>query len=150
MRSQLAQFREHPLRRPPLAAAGIDFAKGWIASGDLSVESGMSATELLLSRDPQMTAIFCANDEMALGAVRAARGVGKRVPEDVSVIGFDDAPLARYFDPPLTTVAQPAMAMGEEAMRLLLEIISDPTTPPRRRVLTTQLIVRASTARHIA
>lgn len=70
------------------------------------------------------------------------------MPEDVSIIGFDDTPLARFFDPPLTTVAQPSTQIGEEAMRLLLEILVDPSTPPRRRILSTQLVMRGSTVRN--
>jgi LacI family transcriptional regulator, repressor for deo operon, udp, cdd, tsx, nupC, and nupG len=133
--------------RAALMASGIKPSAKWIASGDLSVEAGIAATQLLFSREPLLTAIFCANDEMALGAIKAIRSMGKSVPDDVSVIGFDDTPLAKFFDPPLTTVAQPSALIGEEAMRLLLEILNDPATPPQRRILSTQLIVRGSTAR---
>ena len=83
-----------------------------------------------------------------LGAVQAARVLGLRVPEDLSVVGFDDLPLTRFTDPPLTTVHQPVRRKGEEAARLLLSALSAPKgeAPPLHRVLETRLVVRHSTA----
>jgi LacI family repressor for deo operon, udp, cdd, tsx, nupC, and nupG len=116
------------------------------AAGDYSPESGIAAVEALFGRGVKFTALFCANDEMALGAISALRGRGLRVPQDVSVIGFDDIRLARYFDPPLTTVSQPMAEIGRSAMNLLLEKLADPNTPLRRQVLPTHLVVRGTTA----
>ena len=115
--------------------------------GDFSFESGIRALESLFARAQPFTAVFCSNDEMAIGALRAIKSKGLRVPEDVSVVGFDDIRFARYADPPLTTIAQPKEELGREAMTLLVEILSGAQVPPRKRVLSTQLVVRGSTAR---
>jgi LacI family repressor for deo operon, udp, cdd, tsx, nupC, and nupG len=72
---------------------------------------------------------FCVNDEMAVGAIRGIKASGRRIPEDVSVVGFDDIRFARYIDPPLTTIAQPKNELGREAMRMLLEILDGADTP---------------------
>ena len=91
-------------------------------------------------------AVACANDSLAIGVVRFLTQLGIRVPEDVSVIGFDDIPWAQLMDPPLTTVRQPLAAMGTAAVRLLLERIDDPHRATRRVVMPVELVVRASTA----
>ncbi len=90
-------------------------------------------------------AVFVASDVVALGAIAGLREAGRRVPDDVSVVGFDDIPLAAYFDPPLTTVRLPAYELGQAAGRALLERIADRAIPDRT-LLPTELIVRASTA----
>src|SRR3954468_14877428 len=95
-----------------------------VMNGDFSVESGAVAAERLLGREEPPTAIFCFNDEMAMGAVETAKRRGLRVPLDVSIVGFDDIRFARCVDPPLTTVAQPMRAIGEGTVRLLLEILN--------------------------
>jgi LacI family repressor for deo operon, udp, cdd, tsx, nupC, and nupG len=115
--------------------------------GDFSIESGMLAVENLLAAKQTFTAVFCANDEMAMGAMHALKDHGFRIPEDVSVIGFDDIRYARHTDPPLTTVAQPMSALGRKAMELLLEILERPQTPARKVVLPTELIIRGSTGK---
>jgi len=115
--------------------------------GDFSIESGMQAVEDLFAARQAFTAIFCANDEMAMGAMKALKDHGYRVPEDISVIGFDDIRYARHTDPPLTTVAQPKGALGRKAMELLLEILERPQTPARKVVLPTELILRGSTGK---
>jgi LacI family repressor for deo operon, udp, cdd, tsx, nupC, and nupG len=84
---------------------------------------------------------------MAIGALRAIKAKGLRVPEDMSVIGFDDIRFARYTDPPLTTIAQPKDELGREAMNMLIELLRGEDVPPRKRILPTQLVVRGSTAR---
>jgi LacI family repressor for deo operon, udp, cdd, tsx, nupC, and nupG len=91
------------------------------------------------------SAVFCSNDEMAIGAMRALSSAGLRIPEDVSVIGFDDIRFSRYTTPPLTTLSQPKNALGREAMTMLIEILNDPAVPPRKRVLSAELVVRGST-----
>ena len=90
-------------------------------------------------------AAFVASDVVALGALGALREAGRRVPDDISVVGFDDIPLAAYFDPPLTTIRLPAYELGHAAGRALLERIAD-RDDPGRTLLPTELIVRASTA----
>lgn len=116
------------------------------ASGDFSIEAGERAIELLLSQGQSFSAVFCSNDEMAIGAMRALSSQGLRVPEDVSVVGFDDIRFARYTSPSLTTIAQPKNALGREAMTMLIELLADPEVPPRKRVLSADLVVRGSTA----
>ena len=130
-----------------LSRAGLKRSSRLTVEGDFSAESGIRATESLFARGERFTAIFCSNDEMAFGAIRAIKARGLRVPEDVSVVGFDDIRLARYWDPPLTTIAQPMADIGREAMSLLIEILNGADIPPRKRMLPVQLVVRGSVAR---
>ncbi len=130
-----------------LRAAGIKRDPALTVLGDFSVGSGMLAVENLLAAKQVFTAVFCANDEMAMGAMHALKDHRIRIPEDVSVIGFDDIRYARHTDPPLTTVAQPMGALGRKAMELLLEILERPQTPARKVVLPTELILRGSTGK---
>ncbi len=130
-----------------LEAARIKRDRGLTMVGDFSVESGFRAIDSLLARDKAFSAVFCSNDEMAIGAVLALKSHGRRVPHDVSVVGFDDIRFARYCDPPLTTIEQPKGELGREAMNMLIEILSGEDVPARKRVLSTQLVVRGSTAR---
>jgi LacI family transcriptional regulator len=107
--------------------------------------SGHRAMVAILERT-HFEAVFVASDVVALGAIGALREAGRRVPDDVSVVGFDDIPLAAYFDPALTTVRLPAFELGQAAGRALIRrLAGDATTT--RTLLPTQLIVRASTAR---
>ncbi len=118
-----------------------------IASNNGSPELGYLPVKELLARGTDFTAIFCFNDIAAIGAIRALKDAGLRVPEDVSVVGFDDILGASYHTPSITTVRQPLEEMGREGARILLERIADPTrefTP--EIVLQPQLIVRESTA----
>jgi LacI family transcriptional regulator, repressor for deo operon, udp, cdd, tsx, nupC, and nupG len=114
--------------------------------GDFSIESGAQAVKSLFATRRQFSAIFCSNDEMAMGAMQIIKTRGLRIPKDISVIGFDDIRYARYTDPPLTTIAQPKEALGREAMTLLLELFRDATVPVRKRILPIELVVRGSTA----
>ena len=93
-----------------------------------------------------MTAIFVANDQMALGLLRALHEAGREVPGDVSVVGFDDIPEAAYFTPPLTTVRQDFNEMGRRSLRLLLETMEPSGTRLPHLEVTPELIVRSSTA----
>ncbi|GAA2250667.1 LacI family DNA-binding transcriptional regulator [Streptomyces atrovirens] len=109
-----------------------------------SLEGGQAAASALIDRG--CTAVVCASDMMALGAVRAARERGLTVPGDLSVVGFDDSPLIAFTDPPLTTVRQPVKAMGQVAVDALLEELGG-TPPPRTEfVFMPELVVRGSTA----
>jgi len=112
--------------------------------GDFTIDSGKAAAERLLSLPDheRPTAIFCANDEMAIGAMQAARAAGLRVPEDLSVVGFDDIAMSRVVYPTLTTVSQPMYDLGRTAMELLLD---GGAPAPGRRVLPHRLMVRGST-----
>ncbi|MGA7437682.1 MAG: LacI family DNA-binding transcriptional regulator [Luteibacter sp.] len=128
-----------------LERAGLTFNPALTAVGDFSIEAGERAIELFLSQGHPFSAVFCSNDEMAIGAMRALISRGLRVPEDVSVVGFDDIRFSRYTSPSLTTVAQPKNALGREAMTMLIELLNDPEVPPRKRVLSAELVVRGST-----
>jgi LacI family repressor for deo operon, udp, cdd, tsx, nupC, and nupG len=116
-----------------------------VTQGDFSIESGAVAGERLLAAGDSPTAIFCFNDEMAMGVLETARRRGLRVPDHLSLIGFDDIRFARCIDPPLTTIAQPMRAIGEGTVRLLLDILGGRTTPPESVTLPHTLVVREST-----
>jgi LacI family repressor for deo operon, udp, cdd, tsx, nupC, and nupG len=117
-----------------------------VVNGDFSIASGVSGAERLLQAKHPPTAIFCFNDEMAMGVVETARRRGVRVPEHLSVVGFDDIRFSRHIDPPLTTVAQPMREIGEGCVRLLLEILNGHTLEPVSVTLPHELTIRASTA----
>lgn len=118
-----------------------------VMQGDFSIESGAAAAERLLGRVDKPTAIFCFNDEMAMGVIETARRLSVHVPRDLSVIGFDDIRFARHTHPPLTTIAQPMRQIGEGTVRLLLGILSgdDEMDTPASVTLRHTLVVRAST-----
>jgi DNA-binding LacI/PurR family transcriptional regulator len=113
--------------------------------GDWSAESGYRAG-VRLARDPEVTAVFAANDQMALGILHAFSEAGRRVPEDVSVVGFDDMTEAAHFSPPLTTVRQDFEASGRLAVGLVVDGIEGRPVDPGPRLLDTRLIIRGSTA----
>ncbi|CBV43087.1 LacI family DNA-binding transcriptional regulator [Halomonas elongata] len=131
-----------------LAAAGLTPDKSLWCPGDFTPPSGHRAAGDLLARTDPPTAIFCENDEMAMGAMRRIREAGLRVPEDISVAGFDDIAFASFCDPSLTTIAQPAEEFGHEAVSLLLDIIDDRDgAADRHRIMPFELVVRESTGR---
>jgi DNA-binding LacI/PurR family transcriptional regulator len=130
--------------RRALEEAGVGADAGLIAHGDFSEESGERAMAELLEREPAIDAVFCASDLMAAGAMRVLRRAGRVIPADVAVVGFDDSPLARHTDPPMTTVRQPSEEMGRAMARLLLEEISAPSRSHRQIILSTDLVVRDS------
>ena len=114
-----------------------------VAHGDYSRESGEAAMTALLERRPDLDAVFVASDLMAVGALEALRGAGRRVPEDIAVAGFDDSPVAASATPPLTTMRQPFKRISGEMVRLLLARIEG--EPPASVILPTELVERAST-----
>ena len=131
--------------RDALTAAGAPVPEP--LPGDWSAASGYERGKLL-AVDPSVTAVFAANDQLALGVLLALHEAGRRVPEDVSVIGYDDIPEAAFFTPPLTTVRQDFAALGRRSLALLLDQIggAQPATPTAV-VIPTELVVRRSTAR---
>ncbi|MCS6844341.1 MAG: LacI family transcriptional regulator [Caldilineales bacterium] len=133
--------------RQALAEAGVPWDPALMVWGDFSDASGYRAVEPLLALPHRPTAIFSFNDRMAMGATKRLREAGLRVPEDVSVVGFDDIPAAAFFDPPLTTVRQPAREMGVAAARLLFDLIEGRPAEAEEIVLPTELVVRSSTGR---
>jgi DNA-binding LacI/PurR family transcriptional regulator len=132
--------------RKALAEAGIDLVDDLLVKGNGRHDGGVAAVEELLRRDTRFTAIFAFNDVMAAGAIGALQRAGLRVPQDVSVIGFDDIPLASAMYPSITTIAQPIAEMGRLGVELLLGRIQHPDAPFERVVLPTHLIARESTA----
>jgi DNA-binding LacI/PurR family transcriptional regulator len=113
--------------------------------GDWTARSGFEAGLRILA-DPTVTAVFAANDQMALGVMRAAQSLGRRVPEDVSVVGYDDAPDAAYYSPPLTTMRQDFTHLGKQALGLALDKIGHPSQGTAGAVVEPELVVRQSTA----
>jgi DNA-binding LacI/PurR family transcriptional regulator len=130
-----------------LVAAGAPVPE--VVTGDWSPRSGYAAGQVLAERraaGADVTAVFVANDQMALGMLRAFQEAGINVPRDVSVVGFDDIPEAEFFSPPLTTVRQDFAALGRNSIGVLLDQIEDDTShPPPRVVVPASLIVRSST-----
>ena len=116
-----------------------------VVDGDFSIESGIAGAARLLAQRPEPTAIFCFNDEMAIGVLDYAQRIGRRVPESLSVVGFDDIRFARYVRPALTTISQPMLDIGRETVRLLLGVLQGTITTPVSVTLPHQLQIRSST-----
>jgi DNA-binding LacI/PurR family transcriptional regulator len=130
--------------RSTLAAAGREQPP--VLPGDWSARSGYEAG-LLLVRLPEVTAVFAANDQMALGVLRAFAEHGRRVPDDVSIVGFDDLPESEYFTPPLSTIRQDFAEVGRRGMAQLLDQIETGERAGQRVSIAPTLVVRQSTAR---
>ncbi len=126
-----------------LAAHGLE--PGPIERGEFIISSGYNATQRLLASGKPFSAICVGNDRMALGALRALREHGLRVPEDVSIVGYDDMAEAAYFTPPLTTIRQNLSTLAHQSVAYLAAMIQDRAMPVQQRVLYPELIVRAST-----
>ncbi len=128
-----------------LSEAGIPYNDTLVIEGDWSAQSGYDALMSLAQDGRLPTAIFVQNDQMAVGALRAARDLGLNLPSQLSIIGIDDIPLAAYFAPPLTTLKQDFVTLGSKAAGLLMQVIEHPDTPPQHLKLPAQLILRRST-----
>jgi DNA-binding LacI/PurR family transcriptional regulator len=131
--------------RVALCKAGICEEPTLAYEGDWSASSGHRAVNEFIKTGQEFSAIFAQNDRMAVGAIQALREIGQRVPEDVSVIGFDDMPLASYFDPPLTTMRQDPFLIGREAARLLICSLEDSSSTRQVVQIPAELIWRKST-----
>jgi LacI family transcriptional regulator, xylobiose transport system transcriptional regulator len=131
-------------------AAGVGVGPDLIRLGDFHVASGVEHGRAMLSRPDRPTAIFCGNDLMALGVYQAAREARLHIPEDLSVVGFDDLPVAGWVGPPLTTVRRPLSQMAVSAARLVLSLARGDHPAQTRVELSTELVVRDSTAPPIA
>lgn len=128
--------------RKAMERAGLS-TEGLIVDGDLNEPSGAAAAVELLDRD--VDAIFSANDRSAVGALETIRSRGLRIPQDVALAGFDDLEFAPQLDPPLTTIRQRIDEQGMEAAYSLFRLLDDPASGPRRVLLPTELVIRAST-----
>ncbi len=152
----LGRARVATIAGPPNMQAAIDRAQGWgdamragghpddlLEYGDFTMASGAAAMRALLERAPDLDAVFVASDLMAAGAISVLRDRGRRVPEDVAVVGFDDSSAATSGEIPLTTVHQPSREMGAEMARMLLALLRGEPTE-RERVMPTRMVVRTS------
>jgi LacI family repressor for deo operon, udp, cdd, tsx, nupC, and nupG len=131
--------------RAALASAGLPAPAELIETGDFTVSSGAAAMTRLAALPQPPTAVFCGNDEMAYGAIRALVKLGLAVPKDVSIVGFDDQNLAEFYNPPLTTVNVPRHELGRHAAQELIDQLTGREVP-REVLLPTRLVVRESTA----
>jgi LacI family transcriptional regulator len=131
--------------RNALAQNGMALNEHLVKRGSWSPESGYLLARQLLERSERPTAILCANDQMAFGAIKAARELGLNVPKDLAVVGFDNVPPGSYFDPPLTTVEIPMYDIGTASMRMLMDLLSGEPFE-KLRLFNTRLLVRGSTA----
>lgn len=153
----LGRRRIATIAGPRNMIAGLDRYNGYLAAlrdqsipadpcliveSDFTEEGGYTAMQQLLPYRPD--AVFVASDTMAQGALRAAREHGRRVPQDIALVGFDDMPLAAHTTPPLTTVRQPTQRTGVLAAERLIDLLQNPDTPPRHHILNTELIIRQS------
>ena len=129
-----------------LATAGIDADAELVAPGGFTEEGGSEAARALLDARPQTSAIFAANDLSALGAINAITATGRRVPYDVSVVGFDDLRLSAFLSPPLTTIHQPAHEIASRATEILIDLTRGREVRKMRYVFEPRLVVRASTS----
>ncbi len=135
-----------------LAGAGLRADASLVAIGDWSTASGENGLQCLLSREPELDAVFVSNDQMALGALRTAHLSAHKVPEDLAVVGFDNLPESTCFWPPLTTMHQPLLDLGQHAVRLLNEMIGERAArqAPQEQpavCLAPELIVRESSVK---
>lgn len=131
--------------RDGLEAAGLPFDPALVLPGDFTIDSGVAAGQVLVARLERPTAVFCTSDEMAIGLMRTLMSAGLRVPEDISVAGFDDVEFAAVAEPPLTTVHQPRRELGQAAASVLIDLLQGRPTHKRIR-LGTELVIRDSVA----
>ena len=132
--------------RDALAAHGLTPHEDYVRHATFTWESGYDQALALLQTDPVPTAVFCASDAMALGAMRACHDRGLRIPDDMSILGFDDIPDAAASSPPLTTVRQQAFEMARSAIQLLQRAMDGQPTSPDIHTLPTELVIRGSCA----
>jgi len=129
-----------------LADLGLPYLSEYVYIGDFSRESGIEATQKFLSLEHRPTAIVCSSDMGAVGVIEAMKEAGLSVPGDMSVIGFDDIDIATHTMPSLTTIRQDTFGIGQNSIRLLLEIINNANCPPPTMIVPTELVVRDSCA----
>jgi len=133
-----------------LTTAGIPFSDAQVVEGDWSAESGERGLHELLEKSPDVEAVFASNDQMALGLMQAARSLGKRIPQDLAVVGFDDIPESAFYYPPLTTIRQGLYELGQAAVKTFVSIREaerrgEPASSAQTVWLQPQLVIREST-----
>jgi LacI family repressor for deo operon, udp, cdd, tsx, nupC, and nupG len=132
--------------RDALAGGGIGYDKTLVHDGNFSLAAGLKSAQTFARLGERPTAVFCMNDEMAIGLVHGLRNLGIEVPAQISVAGFDDIEFARFASPPLTTIAQPAEEIGRTAMSVLYGLLQGIEPERNDYVLATEFVVRNSTA----
>ncbi|WP_282939812.1 substrate-binding domain-containing protein [Paenibacillus sp. RC67] len=142
MKDQIAGFPRFDGYRQALADNGIEFDESRVACGDFELESSRKAMKKLLAEASPFTALFAASDEMAIGAMRAALEQGLKIPDDISIIGYDDLKFARMVYPPLTTIHQPLTAMGRLASEKLITLIEEGSTQVSSSIVSHHLVER--------
>ncbi|HEY0259370.1 MAG TPA: LacI family DNA-binding transcriptional regulator [Lacisediminihabitans sp.] len=140
-RARVAGFRS------AMDAAGLPVDESLVMSREFTEEASPAAGHSLLSRPDRPTAIFATSDVKALGAYEAARALGIGIPDGLSIVGYDDLPIARWAGPPLTTVRQPLAEMAQEATKLVIRLRHEPPSTADRLELAISLVVRGSTQR---
>jgi DNA-binding LacI/PurR family transcriptional regulator len=146
LRHQYARHREQGYKKA-LEKAGLEQREDWLAhisAVDYSI--ALSYVTNILSLPEHPDSFFAISDVFAVAAIHAAKRKGLQVPKDISVIGFDNIPVSSMTDPPITTIEQPGIQIGDQSFELLLEKINNPLTPKKKILLDTELIVRGSTA----
>lgn len=131
--------------RQAMLEGGLPVFEELIYYGDWTATSGYSAFQFLMRNNIKPTAVFAQNDRMAIGLMRAAADAGLQIPRDISIIGFDNMPLASYFCPPMTTMHQDMAEIGKIAADLLIKKIENPMEAPQNLILKAELVVRSST-----
>ena len=134
--------------RTATAQAGLSYERIPVVEGDFSIQSGADAAHQLLTEHPAITALICLNDRMAMGAIQQARLMGRSVPQDLAVVGYDDIPQAGLFTPGLTTINQQAPELGRIATRMLFDLLEDRQPTPVE--VPTRLVVRNSSVNSLA
>ena len=143
--STLTEYRERGFRQA-MSDAGISVNESWVIDGKMSIDGARQAARQMLHYGKRPSAVFCANDEMAMGVLHEIKHAGLKVPQDISVVGFDDIRFAEVSDPPLTTVSQPAEEIGERTMFRLCKAIEQEDIGPGAEIVPHKLVVRKSTA----
>lgn len=130
--------------RSAMSKAGLEMSEDWIAIADFSPGSGAQVARELFEISPEITALFVSSDTVAIGVIRAAKELGRGIPDELSIVGFDDIPMAVYHEPPLSTIHLPAYGIGWAAANLLRRIIDGEEVAERNVLLNSELIVRGS------
>lgn len=135
--------------RQAMAQHNIPIESFLVQEGDFSFESGYNMMMKFLALDQPPTAVFAANDEMAIGAIKAIKSNGLHVPDDISVVGFDDIKFASIYEPALTTISQPMFEIGKKAMELLIKLINKDKLEKNQYILEDQLVIRETCKEYI-
>ena len=130
--------------RKAMSEAGLEVNEDWILEGDFECESAVGAAKQIISMAERPSAIFCFNDIMAMAMISTFQQAGIRVPEDISIIGYDNIDLAPYFSPPLTTIHQPKRRLGKSAVEILMDRVKDKEHAPQVFEMVPELVIRNS------